>query len=167
MLRLQANTWAIAALRTVETPAGNPIVTLIVTRTATLTVILTATRTAMVILAVEAIHRPIVTGTATHTDETAETGETGGARPRQEAAGVGTVPLRALDAGVAIVEAHLAAVAAVRRNRDRVHPTMVVMALFRLLRRMPMEGGEPLKRQKIRACLVFLCNRRNVKTTLR
>lgn len=124
------------------TPAAaeTPTATLIVTRTVTHT----ATRT-VTTLAVEDIHHTTVTGTVTLTGETVATGERDVARLRQEAAGVGIVPLRAPGADAATVGAHLGAAAAVRQN----HPVHLTTVLLRLLRRTSTEGGEPLKRQKI------------------
>lgn len=168
MLPLQASIWDIAVLRTEAILAGTHTATLIVTRIATRTVTLivthTAIRTEMDTLVVEDIRRTTVTRSVTLTDETVETGERGVARPQQEAVGVGIVPLRALGAGAVTVGRHPVVVGAVRRNLHPLRRTMADMHLFRL-RRMLMEGGEPLKWQKIKSEPVFHCNQDNVQTT--
>jgi hypothetical protein len=144
MRPLQVNIWGIAALRTVGIPGGILIATLI----ATPIVIPIATRTATATLVAEVIPRTIVTRTATLTEGTAATGEKGVARLQQEAVGVGIVLPQAPGVDAATVGARPAEVAAARRNQGLARLTTVVMALLRL-RRTPMEGGEPLKRQKM------------------
>ena len=139
--------WDIVALRTVATPAGTPTATLIATRTVTR--IATHTVTTLVAEA-EVIHHTTATEIVTLMEETVVTGERGVARPQQEVAGVGIVPLRAPGADAAIVEAHLGAVVAVRQSLDLEPLTTALMPLLPLPRQTPMEGGEPLKQQKIK-----------------